>query len=182
MTDALDQIPLTAIKGRPASLEDWDGQVLLIVNTASACGLTPQYEGLEALYAKYKEHGFVVLGFPSNDFAGQEPGSEDEIAEFCRSTYGIEFPMFEKAKVTGPDKHPLFAALTEAVPEATGNGSAFRERLARFGPTAPPEILWNFEKFIVGRDRQVTARFAPDVLPSDERLVLAVERELFASE
>ncbi|HEX8447478.1 MAG TPA: glutathione peroxidase, partial [Sphingomonas sp.] len=165
-TTALTDIPLKTIAGEPATLADYAGQVLLIVNVASKCGLTPQYDGLEALHAKYRDQGFTVLGFPANDFAGQEPGSDAEIAQFCRATFGVDFPMFAKIAVTGPDTHPLYRALTAAEPAAQG-GTAMREKLASHGmtPNAPPAILWNFEKFVVGRDGTVVARFTPDTLP-----------------
>jgi glutathione peroxidase len=143
----------------------------------------PQYDGLQALYAKYRDEGLVVLGFPANDFGGQEPGSESEIAEFCTTKFNVDFPMFSKVVATGPDKHPLYAALTSAAPEASG-GSAMREKLAGYGmkPTDPPEVLWNFEKFLIGRDGQVVARFTPDTAPDSQELVTAIERELFTTE
>ena len=180
---AIQDIPLTRIDGGDASLGDFAGKVLLIVNTASQCGLTPQYAGLEALYEKYHDDGFEVLGFPANDFAGQEPGDNAEIAQFCETQYAVRFPMFAKLAVTGTDKHPLYAALVEARPEAAGS-DAFRERLTGYGmtPNAPPELLWNFEKFLIGRDGQVVGRFSPDMAPDDDALVSAIERELFASE
>ena len=180
---SLAEIPLTTIDGSEASLADYAGQVLLVVNVASRCGLTPQYAGLEALYRRYHDEGFVVLGFPSNDFRGQEPGTNVEIADFCRTNYDIGFPMFGKIAVVGEDRHPLYAALTEAAPMATG-GEAMRERLSAHGiDVAPaPDILWNFEKFLIGRDGSVVERFPPDTPPEDERLTRAIERELFASE
>ncbi|WP_076071464.1 glutathione peroxidase [Sphingomonas montana] len=182
MPTVLSEIPLKTIDGADATLADYAGQVLLIVNVASRCGLTKQYDALEALYAKYKDQGFAVLGFPSNDFAGQEPGTDAEIAAFCRSA-GATFPMFAKIAVTGPDIHPLYRALTDAEPDAQG-GTAMRDRLATHGlpPAAPSAILWNFEKFVLGRDGQVVARFTPDTLPDADALVTVVERELFASE
>ncbi len=182
MTEIRD-IPLQTIKGAQSSLADYAGQVALIVNVASQCGLTPQYEGLERLYQKYKEEGFVVLGFPANDFAGQEPGSDAEIANFCTANFGVAFPMFSKIQVTGPDKHPLYRELTAAIPTAP-NAEAMRGRLQGHGmtPNAEPEVLWNFEKFLIGRDGKVVARFAPDTLPEDDAIVTAIERELFASE
>jgi glutathione peroxidase len=181
-TTKLADIPLKTIRGEDASLADYAGKVLLIVNVASKCGLTPQYEGLEALYRRYRDDGLVVLGFPANDFAGQEPGTSEEIETFCTTNYGVEFPMFEKIVATGPGKHPLYAALTEAQPEARNDG-AFRDRLKGFGmePNAAPEILWNFEKFIVGRDGSVIARFAPDTKPDDSDLVAAIEAALSGS-
>jgi glutathione peroxidase len=179
----LGDIPLTRIDGGAATLADYAGQVLLIVNVASRCGLTPQYEGLEALYAKYRDEGFVVLGFPANDFAGQEPGSDAEIADFCSLTYDVSFPLFAKSSVVGPDKNPLYAALIAALPHAQGS-VAFRARLNERGrdPNPEPEILWNFEKFLIGRDGEPVARFSPDMAPQDDRVIQAIERELFASE
>ena len=179
----LQQIPLQTIDGGAATLADYAGRVLLVVNTASKCGLTSQYEGLETLYTKYKDEGFAVLGFPANDFAGQEPGSDAEIATFCETKFAVDFPMFAKIAVTGEAKHPLYAALTEAQP-AAANSEAFREKLKGYGmtPNAEPELLWNFEKFLIGRDGNVVGRFSPDMMPSDDVLVSAIERELFASE
>jgi len=184
MTDrtTLADIPLKTIRGDDASLADYAGKVLLIVNVASKCGLTPQYEGLEQLYRDHRDDGLVVLGFPANDFAGQEPGTNEEIETFCTTNYGVEFPMFEKVVATGPDKHPLYAALTQASPKAANDG-AFRERLKGFGmtPNEAPELLWNFEKFLVGRDGTVLARFSPDTKPDDSDLVAAVEAALSGS-
>ena len=179
MTD-IQQIPLKTIKGTDASLADYAGQVVLAVNVASKCGLTPQYEGLEKLYADYKAKGLVVAGFPANDFGAQDPGSNDEIASFCTTNFGVDFPMFEKIVVTGPEKHPLYAALTSAQPEAQGEGDGFREKLKGYGmtPTEQPEVLWNFEKFLIGRDGSVAARFAPTTAPDDPALVAAIEAEL----
>ncbi len=175
----LQQIPLTTIDGQPASLGDYAGKVLLVVNTASKCGLTPQYEGLTALSARYRDAGLVVLGFPSNDFAGQEPGTDEEIAGFCSTTYGVNFPLFSKIDVVGKDKHPLYAALIEQQPSAA-RSEAFREELKGYGmtPNPAPEVLWNFEKFLIGRDGAATARFSPDVAPDSEILIDAIEREL----
>jgi glutathione peroxidase len=177
----LAAIPLKTIRGADASLGDYAGKVLLVVNVASKCGLTPQYEGLEALYGKYRDQGLVVLGFPANDFGAQEPGSNAEIESFCTTNFGVDFPMFEKLVVTGPDKHPLYRALTEAAPNATNDG-AFRDRLKGYGmtPNPAPELLWNFEKFLVGRDGAVVARFSPDTAPDDPALVAAIERALAA--
>ncbi len=182
MTD-LQAIPLKTIDGNDSSLGDYAGKVLLVVNTASKCGLTPQYEGLEALYTKYKDDGFTVLGFPANNFGGQEPGSDDEIATFCQTSFSVDFPMFSKISVAGEDKHPLYAALIEAEPVAR-NTETFRERLRGYGrePNPEPEVLWNFEKFLIGRDGDVVARFSPDMAPTDDAIVTAIERELHASE
>lgn len=181
MTDALANIALTTIDGAEATLANWAGKVVLIVNVASKCGLTPQYEALEAIYRRYRDRGFVVLGFPANDFRGQEPGSEAEIADFCRTSYDVDFPLFAKLAVTGEDQHPLYRALTAACPEAVGTpGEDFRARLKEYGiePNPAPGVLWNFEKFLLGKDGSVAARFAPDVPPDDPILTDAILAEL----
>lgn len=180
MAESLYDIPLTRIDGTPATLGDYAGQVLLIVNVASKCGLTGQYEGLEALYRSYRDRGLTVLGFPANDFKGQEPGTDAEIGDFCRSTFGVDFPMFSKIVVTGPDKHPVYRALIAAEPEAEFKPGSY---FARMPPQAGSEqggIHWNFEKFLVGRDGSVVARFGPDTAPEDETIVQAIERALAA--
>ena len=176
----LTAIPLARIDGQPDSLGDHAGNVLLVVNVASKCGLTPQYEGLESLYARFKDRGFEVLGFPANDFGAQEPGTHDEIVEFCKVNYGVSFPLFAKADVSGPARQPLYTALTAALPAKLGPTEAFRERLRSFGmtPNEDPEVLWNFEKFLIAKDGTVVARFAPGVTPDDPALVAAVEAEL----
>ena len=183
MTATIDiaDIPLKSINGGDATLGDFAGKVMLIVNVASKCGLTPQYEGLEALYRDKRDEGLVVLGFPANDFAGQEPGSNEEIASFCTANFGVDFPMFEKLVATGPDKHPLYAALTEAI-ATSPNDAAFRERLRGYGmePNPAPELLWNFEKFLVGRDGRVIGRFSPDTAPNDPLLLGAIDAALVA--
>lgn len=173
-------IPLTRIDGSADSLANHKGNVLLVVNVASKCGLTPQYEGLENLYEEKKGEGFEVLGFPANDFGAQEPGTHEEIQEFCKLNYGVSFPLFAKADVTGPGKQPLYAALTEAAPTKQGPADEFRERLKGYGmtPTQDPEVLWNFEKFLIGRDGSVVGRFAPGTTPDDPALVGAIEKEL----
>jgi len=178
MTD-LQSLPLKTIDGNDSSLGAFAGKVLLIVNTASKCGLTPQYEGLEALYNRYKDEGFVVIGFPANNFAGQEPGDDAEIHSFCSTTYAIDFPMFSKISVAGEDKHPLYAALIQVQTKAQ-NSEAFRERLKEYGitPNPEPEVFWNFEKFLIDRNGDVVGRFSPDMAPSDERIVSAIEHEL----
>jgi glutathione peroxidase len=180
MTAAIAAIPLTRIDGSSDSLANHAGKVLLVVNVASKCGLTPQYEGLEALYRARKDDGLEVLGFPANDFGAQEPGSHDEIAEFCSLNYGVSFPLFAKADVTGAAKQPLYAALTQALPDKQGGAEEWRERLRGYGmtPTEDPEVLWNFEKFVIARDGSVAARFSPAVTPDDPALVAALEAEL----
>lgn len=180
MADDLASIALTRIDGADDSLGRHAGKVLLVVNVASRCGLTPQYEGLEKLYESRRAQGLEVLGFPANDFGAQEPGSHEEIVAFCQANYGVSFPLFAKAPVTGPDKQPLYAALTAARPVKDGPAEEFRERLKSHGmtPTEDPEVLWNFEKFLIGRDGKVAARFAPGVTPDDSRLVEAIDAEL----
>ena len=179
MQNSVLEIPVKTIDGRPTTLDQYRGRVLLIVNVASKCGLTPQYKQLESLYQAKHAAGFEILGFPANDFMGQEPGSEAEIATFCSTQYDVHFPLFSKISVKGPGRHPLYDALTRARPEAQGEGS-MRKRLTDYGiqPGAPDEVLWNFEKFLVGRDGAVAARFAPDVTPDDPRLLAALEHEL----
>lgn len=178
MTSLYD-IPLTRIDGTPGALADYRGKVLLVVNVASQCGLTPQYAGLEALYQARREQGLEVLGFPANDFKGQEPGTDEEIREFCSTTYDVHFPLFAKISVIGDKQHPLYARLTAQQPDAIGDGP-FRERLKGFGvnPQNPADVLWNFEKFLIGRNGEVVARFAPDITADDPRLVSAIEAEL----
>lgn len=172
-------IPINRIDGTPAALREFAGSVLLVVNVASKCGLTPQYEGLEALYTRFRDQGFVVLGFPSNDFAGQEPGSNEDIAGFCSTQYAVDFPLFSKINVVGPQKHPLYASLIASQPKAA-DSAAFREKLKgyKITPNPEPEVLWNFEKFLIDRKGDVVARFAPDTVPGDARLIAAIEREL----
>lgn len=137
--------------------EAYEGKVILVVNTASKCGNTPQYDGLEDMYEQYRDQGLVVLGFPSNDFMGQEPGTEDQIAEFCRLTYGVEFPMFEKTEVKKGDAHPFYVALAES------------------SGTYP---TWNFHKYLIGRDGQLIEQFSPRTKPDNPQLVAAVESAL----
>jgi glutathione peroxidase len=154
--------PVATLKGEPASLADQQGKALLIVNVASKCGLTPQYTGLEKLQETYGDRGFSVLGFPCNQFAGQEPGTADEIETFCSTTYGVTFPMYEKVEVNGPDRHPLYEQLT-SVPDAEGKAG---------------DISWNFEKFLISPDGEVVARFRPLVEPEAPELVSAIEAQL----
>ena len=169
------------ITGEAASLGEYTGKVLLVVNVASKCGLTPQYEGLERLYRTYRDRGLVVAGFPANDFKSQEPGTNAEIQNFCTTNYGVDFPMFQKITVVGEAKHPLYKELISVQPNAVSTSAVpFGEDLKKYGidPNPEPEILWNFEKFLVGRDGKVTARFAPNTAPDDPALVKAIETEL----
>jgi len=179
-------IPVSTIEGQPSSLADYRGKELLVVNVASKCGLTKQYEGLQALYADKHAAGLEVLGFPANNFLGQEPGSDTEIQQFCQLEYNVSFPMFAKLSVAGADIHPLYQQLTQAQPTATGEGP-MREKLDGLVTKYPdlvvnpaPGVLWNFEKFLIGRDGQVIARFAPDVPADDARLVAALDAALAA--
>lgn len=180
MTELRD-IPLRRIDGSAATLQDFAGSVLLIVNVASQCGLTPQYEGLEKLYREYRERGLIVLGFPANDFGAQEPGSNQEIAEFCSSRFSVDFPMFEKLSVKGSAQHPLYQKLVADRPSATAaEGGALAAKLAEHGlaPTNPTDVMWNFEKFLIDRQGSVAGRFAPDVTPDDAQLRGAIEQAL----
>lgn len=184
MSDPLQNIPLRRIDGSPATLEEFAGSVLLIVNVASKCGLTPQYDGLEALYEKYRAQGLIVLGFPANDFGAQEPGTNSEIVEFCQTRFSVQFPLFEKIAVKGAAQHPLYRELIARRPQARSQaGSDFSEKLAAYGmsPEHPSDVLWNFEKFLVDRRGQVVDRFAPDVTPEAPELVRAIEAELAKS-
>jgi glutathione peroxidase len=156
---SLYDIPLRTLSGEPSSLAAHRGRALLLVNVASKCGLTPQYEGLERLQQRYAERGFTVLGFPCNQFAGQEPGTAEEIREFCSTTYGVSFPLFGKVEVNGEGRHPLFAELTQ-VADASG---------------AAGDVQWNFEKWLVSPEGEPVARFRPRTEPEAEEVVAAVE-------
>jgi glutathione peroxidase len=157
---ALLDSPIAALDGGP--LPDLAGKAVLVVNVASKCGLTPQYEGLERLQERFADRGFTVLGVPCNQFAGQEPGTAEEIATFCSTTYGVSFPLTEKLEVNGPDRHPLYAALTATADEAGVAG----------------DVRWNFEKFLVAPDGTVAARFHPRTDPESDELVAAVTEVL----
>jgi glutathione peroxidase len=180
MSATIYDIPVKTIDGSDSSLRAYAGKVLLVVNVASQCGLTPQYEALEKLYEAQRDRGLVVLGFPANDFGAQEPGSNTEISSFCDSKFGVKFPLFEKISVKGEARHPLYQELIDAQPIADGNGNEFAEKLAGYGvkPDVPGGILWNFEKFVIGRDGSVAARFNPDVTPDDPKVIAAIEAEL----
>jgi glutathione peroxidase len=178
---SLLDIPVETNGGEATTLAEHQGKVLLVVNVASKCGLTPQYEALEALHEAKRDDGFAVLGFPANDFGAQEPGTNEEIAEFCSTNYGVQFPLYSKVVATGDDKHPLYQELTSSVPAAEGSDRGeFRERLRGHGmtPTEDPEVLWNFEKFLVAKDGSVARRFSPGVTPDDPALVAAIDEEL----
>jgi glutathione peroxidase len=159
---SLYDIPLKDIDGKDTSLKAYQGKVLLIVNVASKCGFTPQYEGLEALQKKYASQGFTVLGFPCNDFGSQEPGTPEEIKTFCSSKYSVTFPLFEKLHVKGPEQHPLYAALT-------GKEAPF-----------PGDIKWNFGKFVISRDGKIVKRFASPDKPESPAVTAAIEAAIAA--
>ena len=180
MANEIYEIPVKTIDGTETNLGEYKDKVLLVVNVASKCGLTPQYEGLQKLYSEYNEKGFEVLGFPANNFMGQEPGTEDEIKEFCSENYNVEFPLFSKISVKGDDQHQLYHYLTETKPDTDVNDGGFEEKLVGFGSkrSHPSEVLWNFEKFLIGKNGEIAARFAPDVTAEDARLVAKVEEEL----
>ncbi|HWT65136.1 MAG TPA: glutathione peroxidase [Terracidiphilus sp.] len=175
------EIPVKKITGEDSSLGEFEGKVVLVVNVASKCGLTPQYEALEAVYERFQGQGLVVAGFPANDFKSQEPGTETEIQSFCTMNYGVKFPMFSKITVVGEGKHELYKALIAAQPKAVSvNEPSWREKLKGYGIEAnpEPEILWNFEKFLVSRSGEVVKRFAPDTAPDAPELIAAIEAEL----
>ena len=157
---SIQDIPLKDIDGKDTSLKAYSGKVLLVVNVASQCGLTKQYKELQALHEKFKDQGFAVLGFPCNDFGAQEPGSNEEIKQFCTSKFSVSFPMFDKLHVKGPQQHALYAALT-------GKEGAF-----------PGDVKWNFGKFLIGKDGKPLLRFAPRTTPDDASVVSAIEKAL----
>ncbi len=150
-------IPVKDIDGKDTNLKQYQGKVILIVNVASKCGLTPQYKALEALYEKYKDKGFVIVGFPCNQFAGQEPGTSEEIKKFCTDKYNVTFPLYEKIEVNGANRHPLYVALA-------GTDSPF-----------PGDIKWNFNKFLISRDGKIIQRFEPKTTPDSPEVTSAVE-------
>lgn len=181
MSNKIYEIPVRRIDGTETTLAEFAGKTLLLVNVASKCGLTPQYEGIESLYKEYKDKGFEVLGFPANNFLAQEPGTSEEILDFCKSNYDVTFPLFQKISVKGDDQHPLYSFLTAEKGEADiANGSTFEEKLAGFGQTREnaSDVLWNFEKFLIAKDGSIAARIAPDVTAEDERVVAAVNTEI----
>ena len=161
---ALYDIPIHTLQGDDTSLSEYKGKTLLLVNVASKCGLTPQYEGLERLQKTYGDRGFSVIGFPCNQFMGQEPGTSEEIAQFCSATYGVTFPLMEKIDVNGDDRSPVYAELTEKE-DAEGNAG---------------DITWNFEKFLVSPGGSIVARYRPQVEPEDPAVVADIEAQLTA--
>ncbi|RFS82751.1 glutathione peroxidase [Actinomadura spongiicola] len=155
-------VEIDGLQGGSADLDQYRGKAVLVVNVASKCGLTPQYTGLERLHERYAERGFTVLGVPCNQFMGQEPGTADEIAEFCSTTYGVTFPLTEKVEVNGDGRHPLYQALVDT-PDAEGHTG---------------DIRWNFEKFLIAPGGTVAARFAPQTEPESAEVVAAIEKDL----
>lgn len=181
MTDEIYEIPVRTIDGAETNLGEYKDKVLLVVNVASKCGLTPQYEGLAKLYENYQSKGFEVLGFPSNDFMGQEPLSETEIKDFCDTNYNVKFPLFSKIHINGESRHALYQHLIDAQPETdVSNGDDWLNGLIKFGHKHLNEtdVLWNFEKFLIGKNGKVVARIAPDVTPDDARVAEKIEAEL----
>jgi len=184
MSASVLDILVKKITGEDTSLAEFKGHVILVVNVASKCGLTPQYEALEKVYEQFKGQGLVVAGFPANDFKAQEPGTEAEIQTFCTTNFGVKFPLFSKITVVGPEKHPLYAELIAAQPKAVSvSAVSWRDKLKGYGieGNPEPELLWNFEKFLVSRTGEVVKRFAPDTAPDDPALLAAIETELAKS-
>jgi glutathione peroxidase len=181
MSQSVYDFTLNRIDGKATPLNEFKGKVLMIVNVASKCGLTPQYEGLEKLYEKYQDQGLVVLGIPANEFLAQEPGSNQEIQQFCTMNFGVKFPMFEKIVVKGPGQHPLYTYLTHTKPEATLKPQGtLLERLGSKGLLSadPKDIKWNFEKFLVDKNGHVLERFSPEIDPMDQVILSAIEKTL----
>lgn len=178
MNSALTQIPFKTKNGEEKTLADFNAKAYLIVNVASKCGLTPQYEGLQALYQKYQSQGLEILAFPANQFLEQEPGTDEEIQAFCSLNYGVSFPVNQKIVVKGPGQHPLYTALTQGQPEAVKNAEGSFEGLLRSKNLLtgePHDIAWNFEKFLLNAQGEIVARFFPDIAPQDERLIDQLE-------
>ncbi len=173
-------IEVTTIDGSTQTLAEYAGKTLLIVNVASECGLTPQYEGLQALYEQKKDQGLEILGFPCNQFGAQEPGTEAEIQSFCSSKFGVQFPMFSKIDVNGENRHPLYQQLLAAIPTRTAApDSNFVEKMTGFGvPINDGDIAWNFEKFLVNGKGEIVAHFSPDLAPDHPLLLEAIEQQL----
>lgn len=160
MSNNIGDVTVKDMNGKEVNLADYKGKVLLIVNVASKCGYTPQYEGLEKIYEKYKDRGFEILGFPCNQFGGQEPGTNSEIKEFCSTNYGVTFPLFNKIEVNGPNRSPLYEKLT---------GNSITEQ---------GDIKWNFEKFLISKNGDIVARFRSKVTPESDEITGAIEQEL----
>lgn len=178
---SLKDIKFENAKGETKTLADYDAKLFLIVNTASKCGLTPQYEGLQSLYERYHDKGLEILGFPANEFLGQEPGTDEEIQSFCEVNYSVSFPVNKKIIVKGEGQHPLYAQLIKERPEAVKNDNhTFENLLKEKGllTGGPSDIKWNFEKFLVSKDGNVIERFFPDIAPGDEKITKKIEENL----
>ncbi len=160
LTDNINDITVLDMNNKEVKLSSYNGKVLLIVNVASECGNTPQYAGLEDIYKEFQSQGFEILAFPCNDFGGQEPGTNEEIKTFCTTNYGVTFPLFDKVKILGPDKSPLYAVLTDN--SVTGKG----------------DVKWNFEKFLISKDGKIVARFGNKVQPASDEVISAIEEQL----
>lgn len=160
LTDNINDITVLDMNDKEVKLSSYNGEVLLIVNVASECGNTPQYSGLEDIYKEYQSQGFEILAFPCNDFGGQEPGTNEEIQTFCSTNYGVTFPLFDKVKILGPDKSPLYQILTDN--SVTGKG----------------DVKWNFEKFLISKEGKIIARFGNKVQPTSEEVISAIESQL----
>ena len=181
MSTTITDIPVNDIDGAETTLGSYSGQVLLIVNVASRCGLTPQYSGLQDLQDKYADQGFTVLGFPCNDFANQEPEDEAGIKTFCETNFQVSFPLFSKITINQKPRHPLYASTIEAIPHATpAPDGTLMETLEKHNlqPANDTDVMWNFEKFLIGKDGTVIGRFAPDVAPDSALLTDAIEAAL----
>jgi len=160
LTDNINDITVLDMNNKEVKLSTYNGKVLLIVNVASECGNTPQYAGLEEIYKKFQPDGFEILAFPCNDFGGQEPGTNEQIQSFCTSNYGVTFPLFDKVKILGPDKSPLYAVLTDN------------------SVTEKGDVKWNFEKFLISKDGKIVARFGNKVQPTSDEVISAIESQL----
>jgi glutathione peroxidase len=181
MTTSIYEVPVNRADGSATTLAEHKGKALLIVNVASACGLTPQYAALESTFEKYRDRGLMVIGFPCNDFGAQEPGTAEEIQTFCTSKFNVQFPVMQKLSVKSDHRHPLYKNLIDAQPKATFRPeSDFKAKMASYGIKQENEsdIFWNFEKFLVDRSGKVVARFSPDTPPDDPSIVAAIEKVL----
>lgn len=181
MSTELGTINFKLADGKVTNLNDFKGQTVLVVNVASECGLTPQYEGLEKIYNEYKSKGFTVLGFPANEFGAQEPGTNEEIQSFCKMNYGVTFPVAQKIIVKGEEIHPLYKSLITTAPKAVANPNGklkavLKEHNLLSG--TEDEIMWNFEKFLINKKGEIVKRFAPDIEPNDAVLLSTIEESL----
>lgn len=181
MNTKILEIEVKKISGQKTSLNEFKGKVMMVVNVASECGLTPQYEQLEKMYQKYKDQGLVILGFPANEFGAQEPGTNSQIQDFCQSKFGVQFPLFEKIVVKGEAIHPLYKELIDLKPSAIKSEDGNLKKVLiqhNLLSGTEKEIMWNFEKFIINRQGEVVERFAPDIAPDNSRIIECLEKEL----